>query len=219
MAGSTAPLSAKAVITVISGKRPTLLISDIANSIKNGDGDTALNSVIQQYIFDWSLTGTVAEWRISNYAQLRDWAYPPYHNLLAALAKNTQAAIDEYVQDYFDVDNRFLNGPYIENTATTIRSEPYTMVANSVDTFIITDIPIGFIVNVQGPGMYPAPPSNILWSPGAPSGSELGVWWFCFGVGWDEFQFQVDTPGVYTVSIFNFTWYLNKHFVITAGAP
>lgn len=53
------------------------LITDIAKSIQNGDNDTSLNAIIQSYLDERSMTETVSEWRVANYADLRRWAYPP----------------------------------------------------------------------------------------------------------------------------------------------
>jgi hypothetical protein len=176
---------------------PETLVTDIADSLQAGADDTALDAVIQQHIIDWSLAETVAEWRIRKSADLRSWAYPPVGNYYAALASGDQAAMDQYNADYLAVDIRFPDALYLANPATTAEAEPYTMLADSTDTFTITGLPNPSIVTVTGPGIYP----------------ESGVWWErTTGL----FVFRVDTPGQYVVTVASGGLYLDKTFTIMA---
>jgi len=127
-----------------------MLITDIAASVRDGDDDTVLNAVIQQYLDDWGLTETVAEWRVANYADLRSWAYPDQ----AAIASGQYSvSVFEDNQDVVrTADLRFPDAP--ENPATTSASSPYTAIADGVDTFTITNIPEASGITISGPQYY-----------------------------------------------------------------
>jgi len=93
------------------------LITDIPKTINNDATDTELNAVIDQYLTDWNINKTVFEWRIENYAQLRQWAYPPMAELNDAQAKlnsgvtelenEGQNQLNNYVQKCLGVKARF----------------------------------------------------------------------------------------------------------------
>lgn len=51
-------------------------LNDVYQSVKDGDDDTELNIVIQQFLTDQGLSDTVSQWRLANYKDLRKWAYP-----------------------------------------------------------------------------------------------------------------------------------------------
>ena len=174
-----------------------ILITDVAAAVQAGDDDTALDAVIQQHLTDFEATETVAEWRVTNYAALRGWAYPPVAEYYAALASGDQAALDQYQADYLAVDTRFPDVLYVENPATTAESEPYTMLADSTDTFALSGLPNPSTVTVTGPGIYPA----------------SGLYWVMTG---GLFVFRVDTTGVYVVTVSSGGLYLDKTFTITA---
>ena len=200
LTGNAAPLSAQAIISATGAKiYSPVLIDAISASVKNGDDDTALNVVIQQYIDDWALTETVAGWRAAEYEQLRNWAYPSVAVYYAALIANNQAALAQYYADYAAVDLRFPVG-YQANPSTTAETEPYTMTANSADAFAITNLPNPSTVTVTGPGIIP----------------ETGISWT---MTMGQFVFKVDTAGTYNVTIASGGIYLDKTFTVVAEEP
>lgn len=67
-----------------------MLITDIAQSVKNGDSESTLNEIIQAYIDLYETESTVKQWRIDNYIQLRRWAYPPIEDYVDAQVKIAQ---------------------------------------------------------------------------------------------------------------------------------
>ena len=93
------------------------LITRIAQSVRNGDDDTALNVIIQQHITSYGLSETVAEWRVVNYEKLRRWSYPcicEFNDSKVKLASGDttieaegQAQLDQYVADCLAVKSRF----------------------------------------------------------------------------------------------------------------
>ena len=96
------------------------LITDITLAIQAGATDTELNLVIQEFLsgpYYFSEATTVAQWRLDNYAKLRQWGYPPMGDFndiqvkinsgIPELLSEGQAALEEYVQDCLNVKTRF----------------------------------------------------------------------------------------------------------------
>lgn len=187
------------------------LITDIAASITGGvDDDAALNVIIQQYLDDWGLTETVAEWRIANYAELRSWGYPPFQEYIDELVTGNQSG--EFLSSCEQVNLRF--GDYPENPATTSASAPYTIVADSTDTFTITDIPVDSYVTVYG-FEYPYPDGEDVY-PVAGIEPITGISW---AVDTGTFVFMVDKHALYYVRVSTPAVYTDKLFAIFATEP
>lgn len=92
------------------------LITDIAEAVKGGASNEALDAIIAAYIAEYDHGYTVREWRIANYIQLRRWAYPPIEDYADAQVKNAmggslalegKAQADTYAQACYAVKLRF----------------------------------------------------------------------------------------------------------------
>lgn len=92
-----------------------VLISDIADSIMSAD--SFLDAIIADYLNDNGVSGTVHEWRLNNYQQLRCWAYPSHTEYLDAVTKINSGdqvlvargwvELDAYYQGCLAVKRRF----------------------------------------------------------------------------------------------------------------
>lgn len=95
----------------------TTLHSDIPKAINKGTTDTEINNVISSYLSDHNISKTVDQWRVENYAQLRNWAYPLIEEYNDAQIKinsgdsqletEGQTQLDNYIQSCLDVKSRF----------------------------------------------------------------------------------------------------------------
>jgi hypothetical protein len=189
------------------------LITDIAASVQDGDDDTALDAVIQQYITDWGLIETVAEWRIANYEDLRRWAYPS-PEMMAAAENNLVLAAENNLQ-IIEADERFPVLP--ENPATTAASYPYTLEADSTTLFTISDIELPATVTVSGPQFYvynPLDPLGDGWFKDPVIHPAEGILWEFGGTGTTQFKFAVDTDAEWWVTVSNPGTYADKRFII-----
>ncbi|MFZ5760937.1 MAG: hypothetical protein ACOY32_15075 [Thermodesulfobacteriota bacterium] len=185
------------------------LITDITASVMAGDDDTTLDAVIQQFITDWGLTETVAEWRLANYADLRRWAYPPVSEYFDELVAGDMSG--EFLLGCGAVNDRFPAFP--ENPAATAETEPYYITADSTDTFTITNIPNPSTVSLLGEDLpfqlggvtYPA--TNIY--------PVVGVSW---EITSGTFIFKVNASCHFTIAI-DSDGYNRKTFHVFAQEP
>lgn len=93
------------------------LHSDIPRAIQNDATDSELNNVISSYLSDHSISKTVSQWRIENYAQLRKWAYPNIMEFIDAqvlinssksdFIEKGKQQLQSYIQACLDVKDRF----------------------------------------------------------------------------------------------------------------
>ena len=190
------------------------LITDIAASVQAGDDDTALDAVIQQYITDWGLTETVAEWRIANYVDLRRWGYPVFQEYIDELVG--VGITGSYVGECDLVNLSFPSAP--ENPATTaetlIDNLYYLIDPDSTDTFTVTGIPNPSTVTVISPeimrdwstygrdvDLAGLQPSTLSWA-----------------VMTGTFVFKVDGSGEFDVEIIS-EGYETKTFIVLAEVP
>jgi len=96
-------------------------MSDIAKIADNiNESDSELNTIIQDFlngIFYPGASTTVADWRITNYANLRKWAYPDitiYNDAqvkinsgITALEEEGAEQLEDYVNECLAVKTRF----------------------------------------------------------------------------------------------------------------
>ena len=96
------------------------LITDIAEAIKVGAANIELDLIIQEFLSGPYYFGepiTIVQWRLDNYAKLRQWAYPPMAEYLDAQVKinsgdsdiiaEGQAQLTQYLADCLSVKLRF----------------------------------------------------------------------------------------------------------------
>ena len=141
-------------------------ISFIYNSIKDGDNDEVLNTIIEQFLADQGSTYTVDLWRDLNSDTLRGWAYPPVNNYEKAVANlysgNTtlealaQNQLQSYSETRFAVEARFstgayylVDGDYVARPEITATPNKLTITANGSDQFILTGLPEPCTVKVE----------------------------------------------------------------------
>jgi hypothetical protein len=89
-----------------------IYLNDIINNIHNQD---ELDAVIAAYTNQYGMDAS--QWKIDNYVDLRQWAYPPYGEYLDAVVKvnstehelqaEGQAQLDKYYADCLAVKDRF----------------------------------------------------------------------------------------------------------------
>lgn len=187
----------------------SVLITDIAGSVKAGDNDAALDAVIQQYLTDWELTETVAEWRLANYADLRRWAYPPQQAYFDEVVIGDMSG--GYIEDCTIVNSRFPQYP--ANSASVAGGIPAFVVADSTDTVSITNIPNPSTIIISSHSAsftydeVTYPPANIH--------PDAGISW---EVTTGTFIIMVDTPGWYLINIYS-AGYEQADFFVLATEP
>ena len=62
-------------------------IEAVEGAVKKGYNDEVLNEVISDYLISNSISQTVEDWRIENYSQLRQWAYPDIYEFLSTFER------------------------------------------------------------------------------------------------------------------------------------
>lgn len=91
--------------------------SNVYAVVKGNAPDEVVDSTIAQFLTSWNIPGTVQEWKIENYAQLREWAYPSSTEFNDAFVKTRsgdpdlvaegEIQMDKYVKDCMAVKERF----------------------------------------------------------------------------------------------------------------
>ncbi len=96
----------------------TTLFSDVARSVHLLD--SILNQVIQDFIdgkYFYDTPITVEQWRLNNYSELRQWAYPKPSELndaqvkinsgISELVTEGEQQMEDYVNDCLNIKTRF----------------------------------------------------------------------------------------------------------------
>lgn len=177
----------------LASKSRVRTITDIAGVLNSGGNDEALNKIITQFIADWGLNTTVAQWRVENFKDLRRWAYPPIEAYNSAVISKDTEAVSEYSAAVLAVDLRFPAVLVVANPAVISGT---TIVADSVAEVTLSLLPNPSTVTVQHPGIVP----------------ETGIYWKrTNGI----FAFRVDAIGPYTLTIDSGPTYEKKIFTVT----